>query len=252
MNEKNTAAPELAVRVDAGSRGLQRLVTASLLIVAAASFWMGAPSLVWIAMELSGAPLAVAVAAPLVIDVGLVVAGLCAASARAQRRPARLEMTLLFFLATSSIVSQSTHVLATASAWTWQVWVGAAFASAAPITLLLTTEAVIRDRLRSAPEPRRRPATRTAAVAPEADTARAAEPVATTAAPKRPARPAGSLVLSPVAEAGYELSPQEAVERVVSGVLTQQAAADACGLSRDAVGRHARRLRAAGAEVVTA
>ncbi|WP_433718643.1 hypothetical protein [Microbacterium laevaniformans] len=179
-----TLTPDAPIHLNAAGRRVQIATLIALAVVALCSFAVAYPGLVWVGVELASLPLAVAVLLPIAIDAGMLTAGLAAAVRRSQRRTARLEFAQLLGLVAVSVVAQITHVIAAQGQWSPLMAVGALVAAAAPVTLLLATEAVLRSVLTEAPTRRR--------VAPRAAAAQVSASGSTKEVPSPPAKPVRS------------------------------------------------------------
>lgn len=224
-----TTTAEAPIHLNAAGRRVQVATLGALAVVAVSSFVVAYPGLVWVGVELAALPMAIALVLPLAIDAGMLTAGLAAAVRRSQRRPARLELALLLGLVGVSVIAQITHVVAARDQWSPLMAVGALVAAAAPVTLLMATEAVLRSVLSEAPARRRLVSRRAERQTSEASAARTAP--ASTATVRTRERGAST---APRPTAGIDLAGMTRDERLAHPEYAAQLRA---GASQNELGR---------------
>lgn len=227
------------ITLEAGSRRVQIIVVWATLLVAASAFVVGVPALVWAGQEAGLGPVSWLV--PLVVDMGLTVAGLAAAVRHSQLRRAALETSMMLGLVGLSMAVQALHAIELAAPV-----VAVLVVAAAPLTVLAGTHATFRAVLaeptgRGRKKSTGRPAAATAArpsAPPTAATAK--EPAATAVRPAKTAATRGRSIQAPVpspvaTSSAAELAMDDAVRRVLAGEMSQRQAAVAAGVSRHVI-----------------
>lgn len=227
--------PPAPTRVRADSRPVIRTVLWLVGLLAVVSFGAGVPGLLEVG-RWADLPGIMPIFLPLMLDGGLIVFALVATVRRARLETARFAWTWLTVLTLASAGAQVAHVVvASDGAVTVQAVVGSLVAALFPLVVFAATHSLLD--LAIAPAPTRRgnrrpaPAARASSTPRPASRPSSASPAARGAGTGRSAARSGG-----GSRAVDEAAMARAIELVVSGGMSQRAAALEAGVSRSSLG----------------